>query len=54
MNMRVVQFVWFDAAGEKVYGRYQLEVEREGRWEKVPVVEKVLDGRGYVVEVADG
>lgn len=50
MNMRVVQFVWFDAAGEKVYGRYQLEVEKEGKWEKVPVVEMMQIGRG-VVEV---
>ena len=52
--MRVVQFVWFNAEGEKIYGGYQLEVEKGGRWEVVPVVEKVLEGRGVVVEKADG
>lgn len=50
MNLRVVQFVWLGEAGEKVYNRYQLEVEKDGRWEVVPVVERVLDGRGNVVE----
>ena len=54
MNLRVVQFVWLNAEGEKMLGGYQLEVEKEGKWEKVPVVEMMQIGRGRVVEVPNG
>lgn len=54
MNLRVVQFIQLNENGEREFAGYQLEVEKGGRWEAVPVVEKMLDGRGVVVEKADG